>query len=168
MTERRDRNAYRTVYINDNLARKQEAYVQAAPARRERVEQPVHTHEQEHTHVQAHENRRNQGLSASFGFAFTVVMAAAMVVIFLTLVNFISLNIDISHKSKQIASLRKELSTVTMENDNMEMAINSSIDYDYIYKVATEELGMVYASQNQIVTYDHEDSEYVVQYKDVE
>lgn len=168
MADRRGRNAYRTVYINDNLARKPEAYVQAAPVRREKPEQHVHTHEQERTHVQTHTGAKNQGLNASFGFAFTVVMAAAMVVIFLTLVNFISLNIDISHKSKQIASLRKELSTVTMENDNMEMAINSSIDYDYIYKAATEELGMVYASQSQIVTYDHEDSEYVVQYKDVE
>ena len=48
------------------------------------------------------------------------------------------------------------------------MSINSSIDYNYIYKVATEELGMVYPSQNQIVNYDSEDSEYVVQYKDVE
>lgn len=162
MADRRGRNAYRTVYINDNLARKPEAYVQAAPVRREKPEQPVHTH------VQTHTGAKNQGLNASFGFAFTVVMAAVMVVIFLTLVNFISLNIDISHKSKQIASLRKELSTVIMENDNMEMAINSSIDYDYIYKTATEELGMVYASQSQIVTYDHEDSEYVVQYKDVE
>ena len=54
------------------------------------------------------------------------------------------------------------------KSGNLPMAINSSIDYDYIYKVATEELGMVYASQNQIVTYDSEDSEYVVQYKDVE
>ena len=168
MADNRKRNAYRTVYINDNLARKPEAYIQAAPVRPERVDEPVHTGGYEHTHEHVHESRKNQGLSASFGFAFTFVMAAAMVVIFITLVNFISLNIDISHKSKQIASLRKELSTVTMENDNMEMAINSSIDYDYIYKVATEELGMVYASQSQIVTYDHEDSEYVVQYKDVE
>ena len=168
MADRRGRNAYRTVYINDNLARKPENYAQAAPVRREKPEQPVYTHEHKQPHVRTTTGAKNQGLNASFGFAFTVVMAAAMVVIFLTLVNFISLNIDISHKSKQIASLRKELSTVTMENDNMEMAINSSIDYDYIYKTATEELGMVYASQSQIVTYDHEDSEYVVQYKDVE
>ena len=31
MADRRGRNAYRTVYINDNLARKPENYAQAAP-----------------------------------------------------------------------------------------------------------------------------------------
>lgn len=160
---RKRKNSHRTVYINDNLARKQEAYAQPAPMRREVIkEQP------DQGKGQVHESKVNKGLSASFGFAFTVVMAAAMVVIFLTLAKYISLNIDISNKSKELASLRKELSTVTMENDNIEMAINSSIDYDYIYKVATEELGMVYASQSQIVTYEHNDGEYVVQYKDVE
>ena len=91
-----------------------------------------------------------------------------MVVIFLVLAKYISLNVAMTQKSRQIAALRKELSTLTMENDNIEMSINSSIDYNYIYKVATEELGMVYPSQNQIVNYDSEDSEYVVQYKDVE
>lgn len=95
-------------------------------------------------------------------------MAGAMVGIFIVLTKYISLNINMTQKAREIASLRKELSTMTMENDNLEISINSSIDYDYIYKVATEELGMVYPSCNQIVSYDSEDSEYVVQYKDVE
>ena len=91
-----------------------------------------------------------------------------MVGIFIVLTKYISLNINMTQKAREIASLRKELSTMTMENDNLEISINSSIDYDYIYKVATEELGMVYPSCSQIVSYDSEDSEYVVQYKDVE
>ena len=111
---RNNRNSYRTVYVNDNLARKQEAYIETtSPRKRETVTQQP-------------------------------------------------------EKAREIASLRKELSTMTMENDNLEISINSSIDYDYIYKVATEELGMVYPSCSQIVSYDSEDSEYVVQYKDVE
>ncbi len=35
-------------------------------------------------------------------------------------------------------------------------------------QVATKELGMVYASSNQIISYNHATGEYVVQYKDVE
>lgn len=159
---RKNRN-YKTAYINDNLARKQAAYSEALPKRREEVRQ-----QPEHRVSHNTQNDKNRGLSSSFGFAFTFVMAAAMVVIFLVLAKYISINVDMTQKSRQIAALRKELSTLTMENDNMEMSINSSIDYNYIYKVATEELGMVYPSQNQIVNYDSEDSEYVVQYKDVE
>ncbi len=159
---RKNRN-YKTAYINDNLARKQAAYSEALPKRREEVRQRP-----EHRVSHNTQNDKNRGLSSSFGFAFTFVMAAAMVVIFLVLAKYISLNVAMTQKSRQIAALRKELSTLTMENDNIEMSINSSIDYNYIYKVATEELGMVYPSQNQIVNYDSEDSEYVVQYKDVE
>ena len=163
MTDNRKYNrAYGTSYIGDNLARKQ-AVVTPMPERPARV-----TQEPERVVKTKQAGKDERGLAASFGFAFTFIMAATMVVIFITLVKYISLNIEISHKAKEITELRKELTTAIMENDNMEMSINSSIDYDYIYQVATEELGMVYASQSQIVTYDHKDSEYVVQYKDVE
>ena len=161
---RKNRNSYRTVYINDNLARKQEAYIETtSPRKREVVTGTPEKPEQHSVH-----SSKTHGLSSSFGFAFTLVMVAAMAGIFIVLTRYIALNIDMTQKSRQIASLRKELSTMTIENDNLEMSINSSMDYDYIYKVATEELGMVYPSRSQIINYDSEDSEYVVQYKDVE
>ncbi len=160
---RKSGNSHKTAYINDNLARKQAAYVETSPKKKEEVTQQPERRTSSNT-----QNDKNRGLSSSFGFAFTLVMAGAMVVIFMVLARYISLNVSMTQKSKQIASLRKELSNLTIENDNMEMSINSSIDYDYIYNVATQELGMVYPSQNQIVNYDSEDSEYVEQYKDVE
>lgn len=161
---RNNRNSYRTVYVNDNLARKQEAYIETtSPRKRETVTQQPQKQDLHKAHSKA-----NHGLSSSFGFAFTLVMAGVMVGIFIVLTKYISLNINMTQKAREIASLRKELSTMTMENDNLEISINSSIDYDYIYKVATEELGMVYPSCSQIIRYDSEDSEYVVQYKDVE
>ena len=164
MSENRKYNrAYGTSYIGDNLARKQAVVTPIQPKQPARV-----TQEPERVGRPKQAVKAERGLAASFGIAFTLIMAAAMVVIFITLVKYISLNIEISRKARTITELRKELTTAIMENDNMEMSINSSIDYDYIYQVATQELGMVYASQNQIVTYDHEDSEYVVQYKDVE
>lgn len=161
---RKNRNSYRTVYINDNLARKQETYIETtSPRKREVV-----TGTPEKQEVHSVHSKKTRGLSSSFGVAFTLVMVAAMAGIFIVLTKYIALNIDITQKSRQVANLRKELSTMTMENDNLEMSINSSMDYDYIYKVATEELGMVYPSRSQIINYDSEDSEYVVQYKDVE
>lgn len=38
---------------------------------------------------------------------------------------------------------------------------------DHVYKVATEELGMVYANKNQILQYDKTESEYVRQNEDI-
>lgn len=118
---------------------------------------------------QAEENRKNQkGLSASFGFAFTAVISVCVFMIFSSFVNYISLNIESSGKAKLVSNLEKELSSITMENDNLEISINSSIDYDEIFRVATEELGMVYASKKQIISYEKTQSEYVEQYKDID
>ena len=53
------------------------------------------------------------------------------------------------------------------ENDALETSINTYVDLDHIYDVATKELGMGYASKNQILLYDKTESEYVRQYEDV-
>ena len=45
--------------------------------------------------------------------------------------------------------------------------INHIEDLDHVYKVATEELGMVYANKDQILLYDKTESEYVRQYEDI-
>ena len=49
----------------------------------------------------------------------------------------------------------------------METRINTSIDLDNIYKIATEELGMVYANKDQVRMYNKTESEYVRQYEDI-
>lgn len=166
MAENRNRNrnfsrAYGTGYIGDNLAR---SIAPAAEPLKAPEKEPVREPERK---AQPKE-QPERGLCASFGFAFTLLMVGAAVVLFITLAKYISLNIDAGQKAKEIASLRSQLTTAVMENDNYEVAINASIDYDYIYQVATQELGMVYASKSQIITYEHKESEYVVQYKDVE
>ena len=49
----------------------------------------------------------------------------------------------------------------------METRINTSLDLDYVYRVATEELGMVYPNKNQVILYNKTESEYVRQYEDI-
>ena len=46
-------------------------------------------------------------------------------------------------------------------------SINSSIDLNKIYEIATKELGMVYARRDQVLLYDKTESEYVRQYEDI-
>ena len=53
------------------------------------------------------------------------------------------------------------------DNDALLTRINTSVDLDYVYKVATEELGMVYANKDQVRLYNKTESEYVRQYEDI-
>ncbi len=165
------RDFYTEEYVSDNLARKPvEVYgntvrkLNTQPVRRE---VPDQTPDIERRKAPSVKEDKHKGLASSFGFAYAMLLSLAAVAVFVSLVQYIAVNVEAGQKAKQISTLQKELSTAVMENDNYEMSINSSIDYDYIFQVATEELGMVYASQSQIVTYDSKESEYVVQYKDI-
>ena len=63
--------------------------------------------------------------------------------------------------------LEQQLEQLRSENDALQTRINTDMDLDHIYKVATEELGMVYANRNQVLLYDKTESEYVRQYEDI-
>lgn len=162
--------AYNAGFIGDNLARRAQAAQPAYAPKREPYKTPERKpeHREKPNGQSRKQPEKERGLRASLGFAFTVLIAASVGIIFFVLVKYISLNIDSTQKARQVEKLSRELSAAVMENDNYEMAINTSIDYDYIFKVATEELGMVYPSQKQIITYKSKKSEYVEQYKDLD
>jgi hypothetical protein len=68
---------------------------------------------------------------------------------------------------KTIVSMEKELTMKTNENDAAYEAVNTTYDLDYVYKVAVDELGMVYPNNNKVITYQSGDEDYVRQYEDI-
>lgn len=74
---------------------------------------------------------------------------------------------SITTKVKEIASVEKEIENLKAQNDALETRIKTSVDLDYVYKVATEELGMVYANKDQVRLYNKTESEYVRQNENI-
>ncbi len=111
----------------------------------------------------AAENRRKAG---RFGILYTGIIAFAVGFALLVSVKYVSLFNEKNENSKEISSLRSELTDLKESNDNKQLEIDTSINYDYIYKVATEELGMVHAGSGQVLEYTSGEYEYVIQYKD--
>lgn len=109
----------------------------------------------------------DKGLRSNFGIGFVTIMCIATGFIFTSLINYVSLRAELFQKTKKIASLSSCLSNAIIENDIFEQNIENNIDYDYIYNVATKELGMIYPSRQQIIYYFHTESEYVEQYKNI-
>lgn len=112
----------------------------------------------------AEENRRKAG---RFGTFYTAVISLAVGITMFICANYISLFNQKNSNSKQINQLQKELNSLKEVNDLKQLEIDTSINYDYIYKVATEELGMVHAGSGQIVEYKSGECEYVIQYSDI-
>lgn len=144
----------------------------AAPARR--YEEPVReprrrniTKEEERRLRQQHYVKENQQAASRFGALYTMFLVAAVVVTLMVCAKYISLINTNSDMSKKITAAQTQITSLKEKNDLMKLSIDTSIDYDYIFKVATEELGMVYPSQSQIIPYSSGESEYVIQYSDI-
>lgn len=135
-------------YIGDNLAR------QLEPERRHRLV----TREE----IQI---RRNRERSRSMSPAYVVVMALVICITFGICLNYLSLQNTVNSTMRNIAALENTYDTLQKENEALELSISSYQDYAYIYDVAVNELGMRPATQDQIVTFDLEESEYVKQYE---
>ena len=82
-------------------------------------------------------------------------------------VSYLKLQSSVTARLNHIESLEESIEKLKGDNDALLTRINTSVDLDYVYKVATEELGMVYANKDQIRLYNKTESEYVRQYEDI-
>lgn len=146
----------RTSYINGNTARK----LSAVPDIRREEE----TRRQPKPHIRPH--RQPRGMQ-TISFTSLLVLAAASIATVYVCVEYLKLQYDVSAMDKNIISMEKELTAITKENDAEYDAINTAYDLDYVYRVAVEELGMVYPRDNTVITYESGGVDYVRQYEDM-
>lgn len=144
-----------------------EAYAQRyerQPRRQEAYYEPKHhvrTIEEERT------LRKNQEKALQVDLPFVAALTLAVVCVLYICVNYLHVQASISGRIHHIQTLEAQLEDLKAENDALETRINTSVDLEHAYKVATEELGMVYANRNQVILYDKTESEYVRQYEDI-
>lgn len=98
---------------------------------------------------------------------YTMALIGTVAVLGFLLVNFIQLQSQINVKSQTISELTAEIGELIEANNNQELELETNIKYDDIYRIATEELGMVYPTRAQVLEYDATASEYVKQYKNI-
>lgn len=136
------------------------AAIKPVPAEQER---PRRVKKEEGSRAIAINNRVRQKANA----AYTLGMIAALLVVFFVCVDYLTLQAEVSEKANTAARLEQNYTKLKSDNDYLEIYINSNIDYDHILDVAVNELGMVYAKSNQMVSYKSEAIEYVKQYAEI-
>ncbi|MBQ9563645.1 MAG: hypothetical protein IJU99_09355 [Lachnospiraceae bacterium] len=136
--------------------------------RRERIEREQRAKEEEERLLAEAEAeslaRAERSLARNLDLFSLVILVAAIAITIYTMVSFLTVNSDVTNMSKQVVALEKEI--IDMENIN-EAALakaNASVDLAEVYRIATEELGMVHASKNRVITYESTQSDFVRQY----
>ena len=98
---------------------------------------------------------------------YVIMLTIASVFTLYLCINYLHVQSSITARMHHIEQMEAELEQLRAENDALETSINTSIDLNKIYEIATKELGMVYAKNGQVLLYDKTESEYVRQYEDI-
>ena len=111
--------------------------------------------------------RRNRRQALHMSSAYVVFLALAAIIALIVCVNYVRLQSSITSRSKNITALQEELADLKEENTTKYNAVMDSVNLEEIRQKAEEELGMVYASPDQIVEYDDPATDYVKKYEDI-
>lgn len=149
-------------YVDGNTVRKLQT-VQPVPE----VERRRRQQEKEIQRRQEELRQKQIGRANRINFLYTFAVIGVAVVLYAVCWQYLQLQTSVKTNAANISKLQSQLTELTAENDEMELQINASIDYEQIYETAINELGMVYPDKKQVVTFDAGISEYVKQYQDV-
>lgn len=144
--------------------RKRMTYVEGTAARQLDVRRAI---EEEPRKKLSNQTRKNRERARYMNLGYVVFLAAAMLVAGYVLIGYIQLQADLTAQREQIATLESRLNSLRLSNDEELARINSTLDLEEIRRIAVGELGMVYATEGQIVNYDSEGSDYVRQMGDI-
>ena len=111
--------------------------------------------------------RQNRQQALRMDLPYLMLLTIAALATLFICCSYLRVQSSITSSIKTIETQEKKLESLKNENDALETRINTSVDLEYIYQVATQELGMVYPEKNQVIQYDKTESEYVRQYENI-
>ena len=111
--------------------------------------------------------RKNREKAFHMSFGYVLFLSLALLLSAYVLIGYIELQASITSTKKVIAELEVEYHNLKVKNDEEYSRITSSVDLDEVKRIAITELGMKYATEEQIVYYKSDESDYVVQLQDI-
>lgn len=144
----------RQAYIYGNTVR----HAMPEPKRQEEL-QPA---KPKKTSRQVRKNRK-KAMHMSAGYVLFLSLAAVLALVIC--VQYLQLQSRITSRSKEITSLQQQLAEVKEENTTRRNAVLDSVNLSDVRNKAVGEMGMVYASVDQIIEYKSPTNQYVKQYE---
>lgn len=145
-----------SIYVEGNTARRLQSETQTQVTEQKKQRKMV-----------SQQARTNRARATSTSPGFVLFLAAVSVAILFACVNYLQMKSEITGKAKTLAALETEYSQLKADNDAYYSQVSSSADIEAIKAIAIKRLGMKYASEDQVVTYETERSSYVRQYQNV-
>lgn len=153
----------KTYYINGNTVRELE---EAQPVRRERKSrQEIEEAKRRKSRRNAARRNREKALTMSKGYV--LFLSACVFASAYAAFSLIQIQSQVSQRMRNVAAIESQIQDIRADNDAKYKEITASVDLNHIKDVAMNELGMKYATEDQIVYYSVENNNYMDQYSDI-
>lgn len=111
--------------------------------------------------------RKNRKRALHMNASYVVFLTIAAAIVLLLCVNYVRLQSERTQRSKRVTALQEELADLKEENTTKYNAVVDSVNLDEVRERAINQLGMTYATPDQIVEYDNPAADYVKQYDNI-
>ena len=151
-----------TYYVNGSTVRQ----IEAQPVRRERIDRTkIKEEQQKKRRRNAAKRNRARALHMSRGYVAFLTLCVGVVAF--AAVALVQIQSQVTQRMEHIAALESQITDLKADNDARYKEIVTSVDLDYIKDVAMNQLGMQYATQEQIIYYSVENNNFMDQYSDI-
>ena len=113
--------------------------------------------------VQTEEHIETRTKAAPVNMPVFILSLIAFVAIGFMMIQYSRLSSEITVLTSSLTRLESQVDALRMENDEYYGRIMSNIDLEEVREIAIAELGMDYATADQIITYDSRIDDYVEQ-----
>lgn len=154
-------NSRRSAYTGNAYRQRNQVYIQGSAARKLQVVPSEYERRPVKKNTQAARKNRERALHMNVGYVMFLITAMILAGVILT--GYLKLQSDITNSIKHIAQLESDLNTMKLDNDERYSRLTSDINLEEVRQTAIQELGMQYAKEGQIITFNGEDNDYVRQ-----
>lgn len=112
------------------------------------------------------QTKKNQRRAMKLGLGYISFFAAAVAVVLVVCFHYLGVQADLEKKTRQIESLRTDITSLKEKNTSEYNHIVNSVTLDEIRDRA-EELGMVYADDSHIIKYQNSEDHRLRQYESI-
>ena len=150
-----------TYFVNGSTVRRMEAQ----PVRRKVDRKKIQEQQQKKRRRNAARRNRERALHMSRGYV--AFLTACVAVVAFAAVSMVQMQSQVTQRMENIAALESQITDLKADNDARYKEIVTSVDLEHIKDVAINELGMQYATEDQIVYYSVENNNFMDQYSDI-
>jgi cell division protein FtsL len=111
--------------------------------------------------------RRNRERALYMGRGHVAFLTLCVVISVFSAFAYVRLQADVTSKMKKIASMESQIADLKADNDARYNSVTTSIDLGSVKDAAINELGMTYATEDQIVFFSVDNNNFMDQYSDI-